>query len=405
MKPNRAIFRIFVATAIALALTTAAIAQTESILYSFTGGSDGGIPYGGVILDSKGNLYGTAEEGGTAFGGVVYEVSPNTNGTWTEQVLYNFTGLNGGGDGAFPQGSLVFDGKGNLYGVTVGGGGISFQGTVFELSPTSNGTWTEQVLYSFAGPTDVAPYGANLIIDSLGNLYGASNSGGAFGFGAVFEVSPGSNGVWTERVLHSFTGGNDGAYPFGGTLLIDSAGNLYGNTSSGGAHDYGVLYKLVPGANGIWTEHVLFAFNNRDGVTYPVGSMVSAPNGSIYGTAFDAFELAPQSDGTWTERPLHFFTGGSDGAVPESGLISDGQGHLYGTTNTGGLHRGTVFELSPGTNGNWNERVLHRFSPTGGDGIFPYITNLVIDSKRHLYGTTPTGGSSGSGVVYRVTPY
>jgi uncharacterized repeat protein (TIGR03803 family) len=398
------ISRVLIAIVIGGMMTIGATAQTEKILYSFTGGSDGGAPQGGLVLDGKGNLYGTTQQGGSNSGGTVFELTPNSNGTWTEQVLYSFTGLFGNSDGAFPYGSLVFDSKGNLYGTTVFGG-TSFQGTVFELSPGTNGTWTENILYNFTGGADGgAPYGPGLSIDRAGNLYGTTNTGGSNGFGVVFEVVAGSNGNWTEKVLHAFTGGDDGSYPFGGPLLVDSTGSLYGNTSQGGTHDYGVVFKMTPNANGTWTEKVLYAFKNTDGTTSPIGALAFDTHGNIYGTAYDAFELSPGSNGSWTEKPLHLFAGGSDGADPESGLVIDAAGNLYGTTNTGGKHRGTVFELSPGSNGNWTEKILHRFSPTGGDGIFPYIVNLIIDGSGHLYGTTSGGGSSGFGVVYKVTP-
>jgi uncharacterized repeat protein (TIGR03803 family) len=139
-------------------------------------------------------------------------------------------------------------------------------------------------------------------------------------------------------------------------------------------------------------------------VSDPFGSLLLDSNGNIYGTAFDVFELSPGSNGIFTEKNLHFFSGDPDGALPESGVISDSKGNLYGTTNTGGAHRGTVYELSPGSNGSWTEKILHRFSATGGDGAYPYIAPLAMDSQGHLYGTTSAGGANGFGVVYEVTP-
>jgi uncharacterized repeat protein (TIGR03803 family) len=395
--------RVLVMVMILAMSTIGAWAQTERILHSFTGGSDGGSPQGGLILDGKGNLYGTAPQGGSGSTGIVFELTPNSNGTWTEEVLYNFTGFSGTNDGAAPFGGLVFDGKGNLYGSTQGGGS-AFEGTVFELSPGGNNTWTEQVLHSFTGGADGGQPSGSLTVDSAGNLYGASNSGGVGGFGVVFEIVAGSDGTWSEKVLHTFTGGDDGAYPYAGQLVLDKAGVLYGTTTFGGLHDYGVVYKLTPNSDGSWREKVLYAFTNVDGVASPLGAMALDKDGNIYGAAFDVFELTPNSNWIFTEKPLHFFAGGADGASPDSGVIFDSAGNLYGTTNTGGAHRGAVYELSPGGNGQWTEKILHRFSATGGDGVFPYTANLVIDGKGHLYGTTAGGGDSKFGVVYEITP-
>ncbi len=396
------ILTVLVASAIVMTSLGAA-AQTEKILYAFTGGSDGGRPQCGLILDGKGNLYGTTQEGGVNSAGTVFELTPNTNGTWKEQVLYSFTGFNGSGDGYFPAGGLVFDTKGNLYGTT-SGGGTSFQGTVYELSPGSNGTWTEKVLYSFAGGSDgTSPQGGALVIDAAGNLFGTTVAGGVNGNGTVFELVAGANGSWSEKVIHSFTGGDDGYLPFDSSLILDSAGSVYGSTTGGGTHDYGVVFRLTKGANGLWTEKVLYAFNGAGGVTGPIGGLVFDRHGNIYGTAFDVFELSP-SNGAFTEKDLHFFSGGSDGAFPESGVVFDGSGNLYGTTNTGGNHRGTVFELSPSSSSGWTEKILHRFSPSGGDGVFPLAAPLVIDATGHLYGTTNSGGASNAGVVFEVTP-
>jgi uncharacterized repeat protein (TIGR03803 family) len=388
----------------ALTLTAAAWAQTETIAYSFTGGSDGGYPQGGLVVDSKGNLYGTTESGGSSSGGTVFELTPNSSGGWTEQVLYSFTGFMGTGDGDLPFAGLVLDSKGNLYGTTLSGG-TSFNGTVFELSPGSNGTWTEKVLYNFTGGADGgSPQQSTLTLDSSGNLYGTTVSGGAYGEGSVYELTEGKSGTWTQKILHSFTGGNDGYLPFGSSLIFDGAGNLYGSTTGGGTHDYGVIFKLTPGTGGAWTEKVLYSFTGVGGVTGPLGSLLFDSKGNIYGTGFDVFELSPGSNGIFTEKDLHFFSGDPDGAYPESGVISDSKGNLYGTTNTGGAHRGTVYELSPGSNGSWTEKVLHRFSATGGDAVYPYLAPLVMDAQGHLYGTTSAGGSSNFGAVYEVTP-
>jgi uncharacterized repeat protein (TIGR03803 family) len=201
-------------------------AGTENILYSFTGGSDGGYPDAGVVRDGKGNLYGTTYQGGAYGVGTVFKVSP----TGEETVLQSL----GGQAGAYPFfAGLVMDTKGNLYGTAYDGGDWGF-GTVFEV--TKKGTFI--VLYSFEGFDGAYPE-AGLVLDPDGNVYGTTTSGGAFGQGTMFEVTP----TGTETVLYSFTGGADGK-PFAG-LVRDAQGNLYGTTEDGGAYGYGTVFKLT----------------------------------------------------------------------------------------------------------------------------------------------------------------
>jgi uncharacterized repeat protein (TIGR03803 family) len=207
---------------------------TEKVLYSFTGGSDAGYPEADLILDSSGNLYGTTVGGGSSncsFGcGTVFELA-NSSGSYTEKVLYSFTG---GSDGAYPEAGLTLDSAGNLYGTTNGGGSDMRYGVVFELV-NSSGSYTEKVLYSFTGGSDGAYPTADLIMDSSGNLYGTTVGGGTPGSGpgVVFELVN-SSGSYTDTVLYSFTGGSDGAVPHA-RLMMDSSGNLYGTTGSGGS--------------------------------------------------------------------------------------------------------------------------------------------------------------------------
>ncbi len=214
---------------------------TESTIYTFTGGNDGGSP-GGVILDGAGNLYGTDELGGYTGGnchpygcGVVYELM-RSGSTWLEKTLYTFQGA---GDGANPSGGLIFDPAGNLYGTTTAAGGPSGGGTAFELTP-SNGNWIFTVLYNFADrgePNGVAR-------DASGNLYGTTGVGGPYGKGSVFKLTP-SNGSWTYTSLHDFTGGSDGGFPTC-NVVFDASGNLYGTAYAGGADEYGVVWKITP---------------------------------------------------------------------------------------------------------------------------------------------------------------
>lgn len=389
---------ITVVAAFSMLLTLPSQAQTEKIIYSFSGGTDGLSPAGGVVLDSNGNLYGVTEGGGANAAGTVFKLSPNSTGTWTKTVLYSFDPAHG--DVYYPVSNLVFDANGNLYGISWQGG-THYAGGIFELSPGSNGTWNEKIAYSFAGGIDIVSAQSLLTIDGAGNLFGYHYAV----YGSIFELQAGSNGTWTEKILHTFSGGNDGTAQYGGQLSIDSAGNLYGQASNG-PHDFGIVFELVPGANGGWTEKILHTFRGGADGSAGVGSPVLRDaNGNLFGAStWNVFELTPNSNGTWTEKVLHTFIGGSDGAYPESGLTMDASGKLYGTTNEGGVHKGTVFELTPGTNGTWTENILHRFTPTGGDGVSPFSLTLAMDKQGNLYGTTLSGGTSNFGVVFEVTP-
>ena len=403
-----AIRRWVMAGAATSILSLAATAQTESIIYSFTGGNDGASPQTALTPDGKGNYFGVAMGGGSGNAGVVFELSPNSTAGWTEHVIYTFTGYTNSSDGARPSGTLVFDSKGNLYGVTEGGGvsgSTGGAGTVFELSPNSNGTWTEKILYSFAGGTDAfEPLDQGLVIDSAGNLYGTTFVGGAYGYGAVYELVAGAGGTWTEKVLYSFKGLNDGAAPFASPLVLDSAGNLYGAAWQNGAHDYGVVYELSPGSGGVWTQKVLCSFPGGSGGESPLGNLTFDSGGNLYGTAVSvAFELVHGSTGLWTRKILHHFAGGADGANPLAGMVFDKAGNLYGMTSSGGAHRGVVYELIPSTTGTWTEKVLHRFASNGTDGYGPTYSNLTIDASGNIFGVAG-GGTSGAGVIFEIKP-
>jgi uncharacterized repeat protein (TIGR03803 family) len=208
----------------------------ESVLYSFTGGSDGANPPAGVTLDAHGNLYGTSSFGGANGVGAVYELSPNGTG-WTETVLYNFQGLN---DGQNPVGGVILDQAGNIYGGTFDGG-VNGGGTVYELSPSAGG-WTFTTLYSFTGGYG-GPYN-KLTFDASGNLYGATEGEGAHGSGSVFKLTR-ANGTWTLTDLYDFTGGTDGGVPYG-SLAVDAKGDIFGTTSLGGSKNQGVVFEITP---------------------------------------------------------------------------------------------------------------------------------------------------------------
>jgi uncharacterized repeat protein (TIGR03803 family) len=362
----RAILAIFTVT---LLVTSTRAAAQEEVLYSFhyDNGTDGYAPSAGLIFDTAGNLYGTTYWGGTyscpgSHGcGTVFELTPIAGGGWTEQVLHSF---GSGTDGIWPSAGLTFDAAGSLYGTTSWGGTYGY-GTVFELTPAPGGGWTEKVLHNFNGTDGAAPY-AGLIFDAAGHLYGTTKEGGAYGYGAIFELARSVSAVgggWTEKVLHSFNS-TDGAGPVAG-LIFDAGGKLYGTTIQGGTYNDGAVFELarsVSAVGGSWTEKVLHSFNSTDGAG-PVAGLIFDAVGNLYGTTLydgtyencdygagcgTVFELTSIVGGGWTEQVLHSFGGGADGQNPQAGMIFDAAGNLYGTTNVGGDEGGgTVFEIRP----------------------------------------------------------
>jgi len=329
------------------------------VLHHFeNNGKDGYYPAGNLIFDAAGNLYGTTAQGGTSQARTVFELMPAKGGKWKEKILHSFEG--GASDGSEPLASVAFDANGSLYGTTFYGGAYG-DGTLFRLAPSKNGNWTEKVLHNFDfNGQDGFSSRAGLVFDKSGNLYGTTVLGGTGGNGTVFEETRGKNGSWTESVLYSFTGGADGSLAVAG-LTIDKTGNLYGTALAGGAGGDGNVFTLAPGKNGGWTFTTILGFDNEDGES-PDGVLIFDTAGNLYGTtsgggAYDSdctypgcgtvFKLTPGSGGTWTETVLHSFnSNGVDGYSPEAGLIMDASGNLYGTTNAGGAYGyGTVFEV------------------------------------------------------------
>jgi uncharacterized repeat protein (TIGR03803 family) len=307
-----------------------------------------------------------------------------------ETSIYLFTGANDGGNppcGLISGGKGLFSAKTRFYGTTQIGG-TSDLGTVFAVGTTG----FETVIHSFAGGSDGAYPLASLIADSMGNLYGTTEEGGAYGFGVVFELTPGG----TETILHSFAGGSDGAYPFA-SLIMDGAGNLYGTTLLGGTGGDGTVFEVSAG-----TESVLHSFAGSDGA-YPAASLVMDGAGNLYGTTSEGGASTNCSGGCGTvfelaggtETVVHSFSG-SDGATPEAAVIISGGANLYGTTQAGGANgAGTVFEIS----GKHKELVLHSFG-AGSDGAYP--VSAIIKKSGYFYGTTFGGGTNGSGTVYKL---
>lgn len=305
---------------------------------------------GSLIFDRSGNLYGTTFTGGTDGAGIVFELVPQPDGTWTEGVLHSFTGSDGGA----PTAALIFDNSGNLYGTASEGGGTHADGVVFELSPQGNGTWMLDVLHVFlANGSDGFSPGGELLFDSAGNLYGTTSSGGAYDEGTVFELTP--NGKkWTETILHSFKqDGIDGRGP-NSALITDSAGNLYGTTVYGGVDDQGVVFQLQPGGGGSWNEVVLHSFKLRDGMQ-PYAGLILDRAGNLYGTTWrgggggkgTVFKLKPTGTGRWTETVLHSFRN-HPGSYPRGGVIRDAHGNVYGASHGDNKKTfGSVFKITP----------------------------------------------------------
>ncbi len=384
------------ASAALMAAAPCAEAQTLKIVHDFTGGHDGANPDDGLVMGPTGLLYGTASAGGDAGLGVVYRL----NAKGGETVLHSFAG---GADGATPNGGLILDSSGTLLGTTAAGG-ASGAGTVFRVKDGK-----EAVLYSFAGGSaDGASPQAELTMDEAGNLYGTTSAGGKAGNGTVFElVAPKKkNGKWKEVVLYSFGAGSDGAVPLSG-VTFDAAGNLYGTTSVGGANGYGTIFQLKPGA--AWTEQILHSFQNGNDGAYPYAGFVADTAGNLYGAATQGgangggtiFALKP-SKGGGLKFSVLYSVPGWDISGSFRNLLLDETGTLYGTTHCDGDDSaGTIFKLAPTHGGGWAYTLLYTFTG-GSDGQFT-ISNLVLKGGK-LYGTTIGGGADGAGVVYTLTP-
>jgi uncharacterized repeat protein (TIGR03803 family) len=392
----------------------------EKVIYSFQGGADGAGPMSDLTLDTAGNLYGTTSQGGTGTAcktgcGTVFELK-RTKGVWNEEVLYSFLW---GKDGLAPEAGVIFDTVGNLYGTTQWGGSGN-AGTVFKLIPNSHGGWTEAIIYSFSytGSAGMFP-AADLTFDPQGNLYGTTTQGGdpQCGCGAVFELTPQSNGTWTEATIHAFTGAPDGYLPISG-IVLDSAGNLYGVTESGGIGSCGrvysipgcgAFYRLTRNRDSTWTESVLYSFVRGGGLgVLPSGGVlfdqanhvfgVTRQGGDGFGTVFD---LSDSLGNGWRQHVLHIAYGKPDGIAPVGRLVTDTNGNLFG------VEQSVVFELAHSQDG-WIERILHTFvgPPDGGQPS----AGLTFDSSGNLYGATQTGGTEtptcrfGCGTVYEITP-
>ena len=408
--------RWLAAPVLALSLLGAAHVQAApptkiSTIYSFTAGADGSFPRGGVITDDRGNFYGTTSNGGDGHAGVVYKLS-KAKGVWTQSTLYAFTGAD---DGGGSQAGLLMDGKGNLYGTTYSGGATG-NGVVFKLTRPKKGqtAWKQQVLWSFTGDADGSQPTCALVMDAAGNLYGTTNWGGTGVVGTVFKLSPPADGGqnWTKTVLYNFTGNSDGGQP-SGRMLIGSDGNLYGTTAGYGQFNYGNVFKLSSAGGSQWDFSVLHAFAGGSDGEVPRDGLIQGPDGRLYGATAGFAKsygnvFALDTDGgnyqvLWQVFSQQGFTGNG----PWQALSMDDSGALYGATYADGdSATGEIFKLTPPGDGQtaWISKVLHSFN-MDANGEYPYTTVLV--NKGKLYGTTyGAAGQNGfwPGTVWEIKP-
>ena len=414
----------FAASLLAAALLLGTAAAQTTVLYSFndtTGLIN--LPKGALVADAAGNFYGAAPATGNGGGGGIFELTPPTTkgGHWTESTLYEFTG---GADGGYEgccilYGDLIMDASGNLYGTTPGGG--SGNGVVFELSPptVSSGSWTETVLYPFTnGSYGVAPT-STLLFDKSGNLYGTASGGGTGGGGTVFQLTPPttSGGGWGFNTLLNFSNAKDspgGCEPEAG-LLAGPSGSFYGTTVGCGTNGGGVAFQLTPpSSGGSWTETVIHTFGFRNGTgdgNFSTAALVQGARGVLYGTTQEGgtsgvgtvYSLTPPatSGGKWTEAVIHNFD--TDAQFPTAAVTLTGTGAMYGTAGFGGTNfGGIIYKLTPPTvsGESWTETIIESFSD-GGTGPDSPQGSLLL-SKGTLYGTSEFGGAYGWGSVFKL---
>jgi uncharacterized repeat protein (TIGR03803 family) len=377
--------------------------SNERVVYNFTGGSDGGNAATALVLDKSGNVYGTTVVGGTYQCGTIFEAKPQSGPSWTETPLYSFTCY---GDGKNPHGGVTFDAKGNLDGTTVAGGtgycAGDGCGVVFQYSSGS-----EIVLHAFTGDKDGFGPGGQVTLDPSGSIYGTTPDGGKLGVGTVYGITQ-TGKLWKERVLHTFTGKRDGSTGSLGALLRDSLGDLYGVTENGGALSYGTAFRVVLAHGGKSKLTTLYTFKGTPDAGSPYGGLVADASGNLYGTTYYGganglgalFELVKKGNG-FSERVLYSFKGGNDGSSSTSTMTFGNADTLYGMTSAGGgeCDCGTIFSFNIKSG---KEKVVHSFGGSN-DGMYPYY-GLTQESNGKFVGTTVAGGSFGQGAIFEFTP-
>ena len=393
---------------VALSLCVGSVkASTTEVIYSFAGEGDGEYIDSDVATDAAGNLYGTSVLVGDFGGGTVWQLSPVGDG-WVHTVLYSFTG---GADGGEPYKGVTLDAAGNLYGTAVTGGSGSCEGgcgVAYKLTKSGT-TWTQSVIHAFTGGDDGSGPGSRVALDKGGNVYGMTPTGGANGLGTIYEIHPKRNGDWALRVIHTFTGGSDGTSGSAGKMLL-RGGHIYGAVTAGGTNGSGNVFELTPTRIGEWGFKILYSFQGAPDGIFPYGALLFDAAGNLYGTTYyggtnglgAVYKLSPTDSGEWNETVLYSFKAGTDGNSSISNLVSDAAGNLYGTTSEGGLGSGTIFKLTPGQNGTWTESIPHSFQGSP-DGAFPYA-GMVGGSAGSFYGATVHGGDDGEGSIYKFTP-
>ena len=397
--------------AVLLIASSAYAGSTFKVLHSFHCDPSGCRPNGGLAFDAAGNLYGTTPGGGDA-DATIFRLAPSSGDHWTYSPLHTLT-LS---EGSSLDAALAVDPAGNLYGTSRDGGAHDW-GSVFELSPDPAAVegWTLRVLHSFYlnGKDGAEPWD-KVTLDRAGNVYGTTREGGPNGAGIVFKLASTVGSTWTESILHAFPATRHDGLESYAELAEDRSGNLYGTTSGGGVgNGDGVVFKLTHTTSG-WKETLLHSFQGPDG-SQPIAGLVFDAKGNLYGTTQvggangegTVFQLTPTTDGRWKHTILYDFPQFRNGGGPVSTLAFDKSGNLYGTAAggtgpcSGGC--GVVYKLTPGSDGKWTYSVLHRFTDKG-DGAEPNGAVIFDKTGTHLYGTAIFGGTYNQGVVYEITP-
>jgi hypothetical protein len=415
---KRTVSLIFVGALAALVSAASSSAQTLTTLYNFSNDGANQFPIG-LIKGPAGTLIGTKQYED----GIVFQMIPPAvaGGAWTENILYAFNTSPGA---PYEPGGILIQ-SGAIYGAaSAGGDACSSCGAVFKLTPpaTPGDPWTKETLYSFSGADGSGP--SMLVPAANGGFYGITLYGGdgpcvsrkTPGCGTVFQLSPpaAAGAPWTETVLYAFQGGADSANPT--ALITGKNGDLIGTTFPVSESNGGTVFELKPPApGGAWTKSVLYRFSGANDGIWPIGNLIQAKDGAIYGacarggeTGFGTlYQLTPAREGPWTEQILHTFQGNSDGSTPYSGLMAGPGGAFFGTTSglysaTGVLSDGTVLDPPATAGGVWTETVLYDFVSTSpANGILPYA--IVVGANQLLYGITNGGGTNLSGTLFELS--
>ncbi len=401
-----------IALATVLAIVPTAQAQTFNVLYNFTGGVDGGGPWGQMAMDRAGNLYTGTQGGGNNSGSGAVVKLKSVSGGRLLQPLYDFNG--GSDDGVQPL--VVLAPNGDVFGATQSGDAL-FCGILFQLSPpptapvTPLQPWNETILHKFGGGVDGCNPFSPPIIDAAGNLYGTTADGGNLhDAGVVYEFVR-SGDSYTEQILYRFSG-PDGEVPAPGLVADSTFTNFYGVTQGGGSRNYGTVYRLSKSGSG-WIQSVLYSFQNTSDGQQPQAGLAMDAAGNLFGATAQGgaggggavFELSP-SGGSYTFKVIYSLVCHFSSCIgPYLGYLTvDSAGNIYGTTlNEGANSYGNVWELTPSGGGAYTFVDVHEFTLHNGDGGFP-DGGVILDAAGNLYGTATNGGSQFNGIIFQITP-